>query len=825
MGRAAYLQNNFTAGEISPRLNSRTDLTRYKNGLKTLQNMTIMPHGGVTSRPGTVFVAPAKETTKDVRLIDFVFSTAISYVIEMGDEYFRFFSSNSQIRLTGQDITGITQANPAVVTYSGSDTYSNGDRVFITGVQGMTQVNNREFIVANVDTGANTFELSGINSSAYDSYTSGGTVEEIYEIVSPYDSTDIFDLKYVQSADVMFIAHPEYKPRQLARSGDTDWTISEVDFIDGPYLPINTDTTVTLTPSGGSYAKGDTPTVTASSTTGINGGDGFQTTDVGRLLRIKNGSNWAWGEITARSSTTVITVEVKSDTAFPSTAEDEWRLGAWSDTTGYPRAIAFYENRLVFGGTDAQPDTIWGSAQDDYTNFSPGTNDSDAFNFTLVAEQLNIIQWLSPQKTLRAGSTGSEFSVSGGSVSGIESITPTNVKVSRETQFGSNSIDALLVENATLFWQRAGRKLREFVYSFEIDGFVGVDLSLISEHITTGGVVEMAYQAEPDGIVWIPRNDGALLGMTYLRSQDVVGWHRHLLGGTDTKVTSVATIPVDSQDQVWLVVERTINGSTVKYIERIGDTFINSTTKNAVFLDSSLSTFGETPSATLTPASTTGSSVTFTAGSSVFASTDVGREIRSGDAKAIITGYTSGTQVTANIVADFASTSAIASGSWTLSRNTISGLNHLEGETVSLLVDGGTHPNVVVSGGEITMNGQYTTVHIGYGYEQIIESLSFEAGSSIGTAQGSRTRITDLTVNLYETVGFKAGRDAEHLKTVDFRRPSDVQDEGVPLFTGEKKIRPSHGWQDSGKILIKQEQPLPLTVLGYTVKIEVSDAP
>ena len=175
-----FYQSAFNSGEWSPLLEGRVDLDKYKNACYRLENFLIDPRGPAFFRPGFRYVGGTKTHAKLSRLIPFEFSVTQAYVLEFGDQYIRFFRNKAPITLTAQNITGITKANPAVVTYSGADTYGNGDRVLIAGVLGMTQVNNREFEVANVDVGANTFQLLGINSTGYDAYTSAGTVAEIY---------------------------------------------------------------------------------------------------------------------------------------------------------------------------------------------------------------------------------------------------------------------------------------------------------------------------------------------------------------------------------------------------------------------------------------------------------------------------------------------------------------------------------------------------------------------------------------------------------------------------------------------------------------------
>jgi len=193
--KVAPLQSNFSGGEFSPHLVGRVDSDRYKTSLRTCLNYIPTVQGDLLRRSGTSFIFPTKDNG-EARLVSFEFSTTQAYMLEFGNLYFRFFKDYGIITNTAQNISNVTQANPAVVTYVGADTYANGDRITINGVVGMTQLNNREFIVANVNTGANTFELSGINSTGFDAYVSGGTVAEIYEIVSPYATADLFKVKH-----------------------------------------------------------------------------------------------------------------------------------------------------------------------------------------------------------------------------------------------------------------------------------------------------------------------------------------------------------------------------------------------------------------------------------------------------------------------------------------------------------------------------------------------------------------------------------------------------------------------------------------------------
>ena len=257
------------SGELSPLLDGRVDKEWYAQGAKLLENFIPLTQGPIMQRSGTGFVKEVKNSANRTALIPFEFNVTQAYALEFGDQYMRVHKDHAPVTLTSQAISGITNANPAVLTYVGADTYANGDRVFVSGVLGMIEVNNREFIVAGLNAGANTFQLQGIDSTGYGAYTSGGTVAEIYEIATPYLQADLFDsdgalrLKFAQTADVMYIVHPSYAPRKLSRSGDASWTMSTVAFINGPYAQANGDDSqhVYCVATGSNLDPGDSVTI------------------------------------------------------------------------------------------------------------------------------------------------------------------------------------------------------------------------------------------------------------------------------------------------------------------------------------------------------------------------------------------------------------------------------------------------------------------------------------------------------------------------------------------------------------------------------------
>lgn len=487
------LQTNFTAGELSPRLLLRVELNKYNNGVETMENFVVFPHGGTTRRAGTYFVKEVKDSTKETRLIPFEFSTTQAYILEFGDQYIRFYKDEGRI-----------ESPPGTPV----------------------------------------------------------------EIASPYLEADLFDLKYAQSADTLYIVHQNYAPRKLTRTSHTAWTLSTVDFLDGPYLdenlvtPNSTASTITITPSA---ATGNGITLTASSAL-------WASTDVGRLVRLKEGSVWGYAKIVGYTSSTVVTADVKS-TLTNVNAKSTWRLGSWSTTTGFPQAITFFEQRLAFGGSASQPQTTWLSQSGDYEDFTPGTADSDALTYTLASNQVNVIVWLASSTALLIGTVGGEFALFGGNENPL---TPTNVIVRKQSTHGSMNVSPVIIGNATLFVQRSGKKIRELALRPETGGFTATDLTLLSEHITDPLIYELSYQQEPDSIVWCVRDDGVLVSLTYNPTQEVLAFARHI---TDGFFESVATIPSTdgSYNQTWTVVRRTIGGNTKRYVEFFRpDTYVDS---------------------------------------------------------------------------------------------------------------------------------------------------------------------------------------------------------------------------------------------------------
>jgi len=813
MARVHPFQTNFTAGELTPKLHGQVDFKKYNNGVEELKNMTVFPQGGCQRRSGSRFICEVKDSTKTTRLIPFEFNITQAYVLELGDQYIRFFKDGGQITEANKTITAITKANPAVVT-SNSHGYSNGDHVWINSVGGMTRLNGRRFVVAGVTT--NTFQLQGENSTSYDSYTSGGTAAKVYEIATPYTESMLFDINFTQSADVMYIVQESLKPRKLSRTGHTSWTLTEVDFKKGPYLDTNTSST-TMTPSGTSGSV----TITASSST-------FVANDVGRLITIGDGH----AKITNYSSGTQVTATTTENFANTN-ANATWALGAWCTDKGYPRTVSFFEQRLVFGGSSAYPQTIWASESGLYEEFDAGdASAADAFIYTIAANRVNVIRWLSPARDLIVGTVGGEFKV--GRPTG-EPLKPDNVQITQQTTFGGYTTDPIQIGNAVLFVQRQQRKIREFSYRFEDDAYLAPDMTLLAEHITDTGIVDVDYAQEPDSIYWAVRTDGTLIGMTYQRDEDVIAWHRHEFGGSNKYIfngaSAVTAHTADANKNGYITISShgLSTGDKVVYSAG-GGTKIPELTEGETYWvyrrDANTLEFADTYQQALdrtikqiTAGSGASHSISLQAKVKSITSINLSQENR---VWIIVERRINGNKVQYveyldNTISMDSCLTALVNDGTTI----VTGLNHLEGETVQLLIGDAVYPTQTVSGGQITATlpagAAYKTIEIGLGYTSKIKTLKIEDGSQAGTAQARKKRYNEVVVRLLKSVGVTINGDQ-----LPFRSNTTPAGQDIPDFTGDKRVM-NLGWNREGQVTIEQTQPLPLTVLGITGTLMVID--
>lgn len=923
------IQPSFTAGELSPSLYGRVDLNRYYTGLKTCQNFIVRPYGGVANRPGTQFIAEVKDSTKAVRLIPFQFSVVQAYVLEFGEEYMRVYKD------------GIYQT----------------------------------------------------------------------EIATPWLETEIFDLSYTQSADVLIVCHPNFPPQQISRTGHTTWTIAEFTNQFGPFKEINTDTnhsflcsdvegTITVTanwdiftvdhvgdilyleqlpndhtpawevskriyigdivvagnnyyksisadPSGGEPRITGTlkPTVTDGTESdgmgllegniyrppaasanvdayvGVEWGylhsghgivridsvtdarhatctvlkrlpewvcdvaggtpltvtavtanpDGFARCTItghglttGQELLVSLDWVGLWVEIidgepptsidhyqTFTKTDTVTCYVVDSDTvdvfmtwppdsevsgghtysfdsfdtgtvtatAITGSATYKWAFGAWSVLEGYPYTAIYHQQRLWFGGTPSQPQTVWASAIGAYDNFyqSIPVLDDEAITFTIASNQVNSAKSFAALSELIFLTTGGEWVIKGDN-SGIMS--PATINVRAQGFSGSSRLAPIIVGHTALHCQSKGSQVRALAYSFQDDSFIGADLTVLSSHLFFGKTLsDWAYQTIPFGVAWCVRDDGSLLGLTYLREQDVAGWHVHT---TDGLFESVCVISEGNEDAVYVLVNRDGN----RYIERLHTRYF-ADVRDAYFVDSGLSYDGRNTTAkTMTVSGGTAwdhtETLTITASGSTFVAGDVGNQIVFVDEtnwiyyRLTITAYTSATvvqgQLNRTLPASYRNT---ARTDWALAKDEFT-IAHLNGKTVSILADGNVGAQQTVTANKVTLPTPASVVHIGLPYECDFETLNLASNSQIITDKFKL--INRVNVSVESSRGLFAGPDFDNLLEYK-QRAGENYDQPILPETGLFLVQVIGRWDTNGRVAIRQSDPLPLTILAVIPEV------
>jgi len=823
MPKASPIYPTFSSGEVSPLMYGRVDMQQYFNGLAKAENCLVRPYGLCMSRAGLEYIAPVKFPDKETRIIDFVFNQSDAYTLEMGEYYFRFFTLGSAVTESSLTITASTQANPCQLTIT-SHGYSVDDEIIVTGVVGMTELNGRRFRVNSVvdpnNISLKDLEGNTIDSTGYSAYVSGGLSSKIYEVVHPYSEAQLFDVHYAQVNDVLNLTHGSHPPAELIRMASNDWTYGEVTLKGGPFQDENDDLAWTVNPS----ATTGNITITASQAT-------WNANHVGSLFKIggTTGTPSVQGyvEITGFTSSTSVSATVK-ETLSGSASTDEWAYGSFSVDAGYPATVTFHERRRWYARTNLEPQTKWASKPFIYDDYATGDADDDALALRLNTEKANDIKWLSSGTTLATGTFGGEFVTSAGQ--NQTSLTPDNANATRQTGWGSLNIQPQKIASYVYYVQRGGRKIRELFYYWDLDQYKSVDMTILSEHITESGIKSIAYQQNPDTTLHCIRNDGQIASLVREDDQEVKAWTRQV---TDGEFESMAVIPNvgGEYDECWVVVKRTINGNTKRYIERFESPIVPERQDDCFYVDSGLkyNAFDGTTGNSLTLSALTGTGITVTAGSAIFALDDIGQRVRAinsdGDyvGEVRITGYTSDTVVTGDVTYDFDSLT-YSGNEWGLSVTTIRGLEHLEAKTVSILADGAVQTEKTVASGEIEMERDAFKISVGLPYRAIMQTLSIEAGSEMGTAQGKKKRLYQLGLKVYKTLGIKIGGSEDKVFNVTLRNPQTLMGTPEALVTDTiPNILFTGGWVYEGEVVIVQDNPLPMHILDIMPLLKTSD--
>lgn len=890
---AQIKQVSFSGGEVSPTLYGRTDFIKYETGLRQLRNWMALRQGGATGRPGTQYVGTALNGGSQVRLIPFIFNetgTGQSYVIEFGNLYITFYQNGGNVISSTKTITGATNANPCVIT-SSSHGFSNGDIIIVSGVLGMTQLNNAYFIIANVTT--NTFSLkdllgNAIDSTLYTAYTSGGTANKIYTIVSPYAQADLQNLQFAESNDVITITHQSYPVYELRRLAATSWTITAMTF---SYNDANNYPTAS---GAGTFGTAGTPTpwaryyVYAVQGNGDEFGGVISSVATSQALALATTGtpvNLRWIAPVNGASYYKIYRSTEVGIGAPPYADGPLGyLGQTSDTHfldngitpdfssnppivvlpfqssgNYPATVGYVQQRRVFANTINNPIGFWMSRPGDYSNFNTYVppQDGDGIVASIAGEEVNSIQHILELKFMLMLTAGAEIYVQG---NGTGVVTPTGINASTQSQYGSSALRPLKVGDVLLFNQALGGFIRDFSFDFSIDGYRGNDITIFSSHLFEGyTLTDWAYQKIPDSIVWAVRSDGTLLGLTYVREQQILAWHRHDF--TNGVVENICSIPENGTYAVYLSIKRVINGVTVRYIERMSQR-IWTDQLNATYMDCFVSYNGyNTGSTTMTLTasggfSTTSSAytqqLTLTASAGFFTSSMVGDQIFLQDALYVSSKGQKGNEIRCTIQAFTSSTivtvtpnravptdiQAIALTTWARAVKTVSGLGYLNGQQVSIwadrfLVASPLNSNVttvytVPSTGVLTLDKWYAVIYIGLPIVQDLETLD------IDTSQGEsilakRKRTLKLACYTYNTRSFFVGSEnpdsnldnttSDYLfQMEEFKRGTSRTNYDQPpeLVTDQDYVFFDTRWNKNGRVFIRNVDPVPCTILAIS---------
>lgn len=839
-------QRSLAGGEIGPELYARTDTTKFQSGVRTMRNATIMRSGGAQSRGGFEYLSEVKDSTKTVRLIPFVFNSAQSYVLEFGNLYMRVYRDGEQMLETTANtggafpektITGITQANPAVVTTSGAHGWSTGNEVRLLNIVGMTELNGKNVkitVLSGTTFSIQTMAGANINSTAYGAFTSGQAAR-VHTVTTLYVEADLPELRFIQSGDVLTVTHPSYDMNEFQRADHAIWSRG----------------TVTLAPGISSpaiVAFGAPGTAAVYKVTAVNtaGEESLPSASAGSNVASPNTVQWVgnsgdryynvykklreiYGFIGITADVSFVDTGITPDvTINPPEARDPF-----TTTDNYPTCVTYFQQRLGFAGTNADPETAYFGRPGFFKNFClsyPAENDSPV-TFTPANDEVNRILHMIDAGRLMLFTSGGYVHVEGDE-SGV--LRPSAINCRQRGDNGISRLRPLRVGQNVLYVDFGQSIVRDVPSNLEDEAD---DRTIFAPHLVDGYTLsDWTLVKRPHPIVWAVRSDGALLGMTYVRKQEIWGWHRH---DTDGTFENVCAIPEGRETALYAVVKRTINDVTKRYVERMHTRQIDDI-EDFVALDSSISFDGWNAGATTMTLSggtnwTYDEALTLTASASFFLSTDVGNKIflRSGTTviRCEITAYTSATVVTVHASETVPVALRSATTDWAEAVDELTGLDHLEGKDVAVFADSCVvaSPNnadytvMTVTNGALTLPTPRAKIHVGLPYLVDIETLDIDTAEGGGIAELKKL-VTEVTLKVFKSRGIWAGTQPpsdddddplERLSPAKIRNTEDYN-EPVALKSGNVRVKLQGSYTENGRIFIRQVDPVPLTLLSIS---------
>jgi hypothetical protein len=686
MANIKNLLRSFAAGEITPELFGRVDLDQFQTGLALCRNFFTLPHGPAVNRAGTTFVLETKNSATRSRMIPFTFSTTQTMALEFGVGYIRF--------------------------------HTNGQTLL----------------------------------------TADGTA--IYEVATPYAEVDLFDLHYVQSADVMTIVHPNYAPMELRRLGASNWTLTAISFVSAVATPGAAPTAVATHGTTGTPNYVDyTYLFTALSSSGEESLPSPAATcnnDL-TLAGYTNAITWTAQAGAARynvyrkfqgvfafiAQTEDLSVVDNNITPDTGTTPPEL-TNPFSGPSNYPGAVSYEQQRRVFASTITLPQTMWMTRTGTESNLSASTpsRDTDALVFRIAAREANTIRHIVPLSQLVLLTSSAEWAVTANG-SATLALTPSTLSVQPQGYTGSSNVVPVTVSNSLLYAMALGGHVGEMTYNYYAGGYVTQDISLMAPHLFDFfTIVDMAYSKAPYPIMWCVSSNGTLLGLTYSPANKVSAWHHH---DTDGAFESVCVVTEGNESVPYVIVNRTIQGRQVRYVERMHSRQVEVLT-DSFFVDAGL--LVNSP------------------------------------------GQTS-----------------------------VSGLDHLEGKTVSILADGAVQPQQVVASGTVTLQHAANIVAVGLPIIADLQTLPFSFAAQ-GYGQGALKNVNKVWLRVHNSSGIFAGPTLDEL--VEYKqRTTEPYGSPPSMITGVIELDLSPGWDDDGSVFIRQSDPLPLIVASMTIEASI----
>ena len=808
MPRLIQPQNSFNGGEISPDMYSRTNFNKYASSIKTGTNCDLTIIGPAKKRKGSQFIQQGKNNTSTV-LVPFVVDETKEYLLEFSPTSIRFFKS---------DKTPVLSAgSPFEIVISESLTdfswHQDGNRLYLNfsaeigtaiaisylekGTGGDTDWS---FVVKQLIPPP-TNELGEIPSTTFTLGATTGTGVTCTASAATFLASDV-------GRQIVFLGNTSGR---ASITGFTSTTVVTVDILEdydsvGPHSSwaIDLSPIASVTPSGSTV--GSIITLTGAINTWRSG-------DVGKYVYINGGVVL----ITIYTSATVVSGEVqKALTATSATTNWTLEEQAWGanslGTGGTPTVVSIYQNRFIFAGSSRNEGTVFFSRTGFFTDFGRGSEDDDSIVIKLTGKKSSEVAWVREGRDLLVGTKGFVTDIK----SDGASLTPTDRRSIVRTDLGSPLQIPISLSGEIIFFPTTLNQIVTYRYSFDTDSYLDEDLLLFADHLVgTSTIVRLASVNEPNPQVYILLSNGDLLVGILQRSQQVIGWTRY---ATDGNYVDIATINTSVGDQVWVSVDRVINGTTTRMVE-VFDSGDGSDNIHG-FSDSFLTLSDPKTITNITqanPAVVTSASHGFSNGDDIKIIDVVGMTEINNKSYLVANSTTNTFELTdlegTNI--DSTSFTAYSSGGEAHELvNSVSGLDHLEGETVELKVDGGSHPTKVVSSGSVTLDSAAYEVTAGLPYTMTVVTLNKEFNVGIGSQQAQQSRwprpILHVVGSFAPSVN---GQEAPSRKT------GDTMDVKVPLFTGFLYYGDA-GWGRTGSLTITSQNPFPCNITGLFGLIE-----